>query len=75
MLGGSTGINGLAWSKPHDFQLDALESVGNQGVNWDTLQNYMKMAEDFSTPSSAFEYEPACHSQGGPISIAYDTSS
>jgi hypothetical protein len=41
MLGGSTGINGLAWSKPHTFQLDGLEAVGNAGVNWDSLQGYV----------------------------------
>jgi hypothetical protein len=41
MLGGSTGINGLAWSKPHDFQIDALAAVGNEGLNWDVLQEYV----------------------------------
>ena len=41
MLGGSTGINGLAWSKPHDFQIDALAAVGNEGLNWDVLQGYV----------------------------------
>ena len=41
MLGGSTGINGLAWSKPHTFQLDGLEQVGNAGVNWDSLEGYV----------------------------------
>jgi choline dehydrogenase-like flavoprotein len=40
-LGGSTIINGMAWSKPHDFQLDAMEEVGNAGVNWDSLQQYV----------------------------------
>lgn len=40
-LGGSTIINGLAWSKPHDFQLDALEEVGNEGMNWESLQQYV----------------------------------
>jgi choline dehydrogenase-like flavoprotein len=44
MLGGSTGINGLAWSKPHDFQLDALENVGNQGVNWEVLEGYVSLS-------------------------------
>lgn len=40
-LGGSTAINGLAWSKPHTFQIDAMETVGNQGLNWDSLQAYV----------------------------------
>ncbi len=44
MLSGSTGLNGLAWSKPETFQLDALETVGNDGVNWDSLQTYVRAA-------------------------------
>lgn len=43
-LGGSTIINGMAWSKPHDYQLDALEQVGNQGVNWQSLQQYVSLS-------------------------------
>lgn len=41
MLGGSTGINGLAWSKPHTFQIDSMEQIGNPGLNWDSLQAYV----------------------------------
>jgi len=42
-LGGSTAINGLAWSKPHDFQIDAMETVGNSGLNWASLQGYVSL--------------------------------
>jgi len=74
MLGGSTGINGLAWSKPHTFQLDGLEQVGNAGVNWDSLEGYMKKAENFQPPSGGYNYDPSCHASGGPINIQYDPS-
>lgn len=47
MLGGSTGINGLAWSKPHDFQIDALAAVGNEGLNWDVLQGYVSSQSSY----------------------------
>lgn len=40
-LGGSTAINGMAWSKPHDFQIDAMEQLGNSGLNWNSLQRYV----------------------------------
>lgn len=43
MLGGSTGINGLAWSKPHDFQIDAMVAVGNEGLDWNSLQGYVSI--------------------------------
>lgn len=40
-LGGSTAINGMAWSKPHTFQIDAMEQLGNTGLNWNSLQQYV----------------------------------
>lgn len=56
-LGGSTMINGMAWSKPHDFQLDALESVGNEGVNWASLQPYVSrsLAQRLTTDAARRE--------------------
>jgi choline dehydrogenase-like flavoprotein len=75
MLGGSTGINGLAWTKPHSFQIDALEQVGNQGVDWNLLNGYMKSAERFSPPGSAYLAEEDCHGTQGPIAVQYDPAS
>ncbi|BEI91608.1 uncharacterized protein CcaverHIS019_0404280 [Cutaneotrichosporon cavernicola] len=73
-LGGSTVINGMAWSKPHDFQLDALETVGNPGLNWASLQTYMLRVENFHTPdpSQGVTYTPACRSTGGAIDTSID---
>ena len=80
MLGGSTALNGLAYTKPHTFQLDAMQDLGNAGVNWDSMQAYMKKAEGFSAPTSGqaqagITYNPACHGTGGPISVRYDPNS
>ncbi|KAJ9106753.1 hypothetical protein QFC19_003065 [Naganishia cerealis] len=77
MLGGSTGINGLAYTKPHTFQIDAMQDLGNTGVNWDSLQTYMKKAEGFGAPTSSqaaagITYNTACHGTSGPISVRYD---
>lgn len=77
MLGGSTGINGLAYTKPHSFQLDAMQDLGNAGVNWENLQAYMKRAEGFSAPTSSqaaagITYNPSCHGTSGPIAVRYD---
>ncbi|ORX37098.1 hypothetical protein BD324DRAFT_624787 [Kockovaella imperatae] len=76
-LGGSTLINGMAWSKPHDFQIDALEQVGNTGINWASLEPYMLKAESFTPPSTnqfanGVTFRSSCHSTGGPLSIQYD---
>jgi choline dehydrogenase-like flavoprotein len=80
MLGGSTGINGLAYTKPHTFQLDAMQDLGNPGVNWDSMQAYMKRAEGFSAPTSGqaqagITYNSGCHGTGGPIAVRYDPNS
>ncbi|KAJ9110960.1 hypothetical protein QFC20_002726 [Naganishia adeliensis] len=80
MLGGSTGINGLAYTKPHTFQLDAMQDLGNAGVNWDSMQVYMKRAEGFSAPTSGqaqagITYNSGCHGSGGPIAVRYDPNS
>lgn len=77
MLGGSTGINGLAYTKPHAFQIDAMEALGNPGVTWDALQGFMKRAEGFTPPTSGQQaagvtYDPGCHGTGGPIAVRYD---
>lgn len=80
MLGGSTGINGLAYTKPHTFQLDAMQDLGNPGVNWDSMQAYMKRAEGFSALTSGqaqagITYNSGCHGTGGPIAVRYDPNS
>ncbi|KAL1410798.1 hypothetical protein Q8F55_001740 [Vanrija albida] len=75
-LGGSTLINGMAWSKPHNFQIDAFETLGNPGLNWNSLQPYMLRAENFRAPSSGqagagVTYNPTCHRTGGPIGVEF----
>ena len=67
----------MAWSKPHTFQIDALQSVGNTGLNWASLEQYMLKAETFTPPSTnqfanGITYRPSCHASGGPLSIQYD---
>ncbi|ORY25063.1 GMC oxidoreductase-domain-containing protein [Naematelia encephala] len=76
-LGGSTTINGMAFSKPHSFQIDALEQLGNTGLNWDSLEQYMRRAETFHAPSSSqyaagVTYTSSCHGTSGPISVQFD---
>jgi choline dehydrogenase-like flavoprotein len=53
-LGGSTLINGMAWTKPHTFQLDDLETLGNAGLNWDTLAPLVCFPSHFPRASLPF---------------------
>ncbi|GMK58648.1 hypothetical protein CspeluHIS016_0600900 [Cutaneotrichosporon spelunceum] len=73
-LGGSTVINGMAWSKPHTFQLDAFEALGNPGLNWASLQPYMLRVERFHAPpaSQGVTYTASCRGTGGVVDTSMD---
>jgi choline dehydrogenase len=69
VLGGSSAINGMMWTRATIGQYDALEDLGNPGWNFASLQGYvpplllellfnlslrfMKKAEQFRTPNAA----------------------
>ncbi|KAF8811144.1 alcohol oxidase [Phlegmacium glaucopus] len=53
VLGGSSAINGMQWSRGTIGQYDALEELGNPGWNFRSLQGYMKKAEGFRAPNAA----------------------
>lgn len=66
----------MAWSKPESYQIDALASVGNAGLDWNALQPYMLRAENFQTPSAAqlaagITFDNAARGRGGPIATQY----
>ncbi|KAF9000506.1 hypothetical protein BDQ17DRAFT_1359754 [Cyathus striatus] len=52
VLGGSSAINGMQWSRGTVEQYDALEELGNEGWNFKTMQQYMKKAENFHIPNA-----------------------
>lgn len=50
-IGGSTSINGAAWTRGLDAQYDALSdllepSEASVGWNWDSLFSYMKKVRE-----------------------------
>ena len=74
-LGGSTLINGGAWTRPAKVQVDAWASVfGNDGWTWDELLPFMKKAENVRAPTArqraAGQYfNSSCHGNEGPIHV------
>ncbi|KAK4695811.1 hypothetical protein P7C70_g8484, partial [Phenoliferia sp. Uapishka_3] len=52
VLGGSTSINGMDWTRGSVEQYDAIENLGNPGWGWNNLQKYMKKAERFNVPTA-----------------------
>ncbi|TFK37176.1 hypothetical protein BDQ12DRAFT_724342 [Crucibulum laeve] len=53
VLGGSSSINGMQWTRGTVSQYDAMEKLGNPGWNFASMQQYMKKAEAFHTPNEA----------------------
>ncbi|SPO01615.1 related to alcohol oxidase [Cephalotrichum gorgonifer] len=51
-LGGTTTINGMAYTRAEIPQIDAWEKIGNEGWNWDTLLPYYLKSELFQVPSA-----------------------
>jgi hypothetical protein len=44
----------MAWSKPHDFQIDSLAEVGNDGLNWEALAPYVSRSDTLSSVRHVF---------------------
>ncbi|KAI0033381.1 alcohol oxidase [Vararia minispora EC-137] len=73
-LGGSSALNFLLMGRPSKADIDALETLGNKGWNWDTLLPYFKRSERFVSPEDpaiakelGIEIDPAFHGTDGPI--------
>ncbi|WDK22041.1 GMC oxidoreductase [Colletotrichum graminicola] len=72
-LGGTSTINGLAYTRAESSQVDAWEKLGNEGWNWNALFPYYLKSEHFQTPEPArqvaghLEYESKDHGENGPL--------
>ena len=79
MLGGSTGINNMAWTRASRAEYDAWESFGpNNGWNWDGMLPHLKQPVDVAPnrtglPLVDFEmYEPTFEGFSGPVSVSFE---
>ena len=82
-MGGSSSINGAAWTRGAQDQYDALtellspaDQAANLGWNWASLFSYMRKAEKFNAPSAAQQakganYIPSYHGSSGPVNVAF----
>jgi choline dehydrogenase-like flavoprotein len=83
MLGGSSGLNSMAWVRPRKEELDAWARLGIQGGwNWDGLLPYMMKSANVSLgDSSAFTgsihpsgFNSLVEGRSGPIQVGYDNT-
>ncbi|KAG9101000.1 hypothetical protein FS749_011083 [Ceratobasidium sp. UAMH 11750] len=79
MLGGSSGMNYMAFDRASKAEYDAWATLGSSGWNWNGLLPYMKAAEDFTNIDPFRNYSGTgtgiFPSQGtvGQISSGYNT--
>lgn len=72
-LGGSSGLNFMAWVKPPASDIDAFEKLGNPGWNWNEYDKYSQRSETFHPPAREqldlypHTYEASFHGTSGPI--------
>ncbi|KAJ7617144.1 GMC oxidoreductase, partial [Roridomyces roridus] len=73
MLGGSTGINFMAFTRPALNEIDAIGSLSNSGWTGQNLFKYMRKAETFTPPNPTFAAQnnftfiPSAHGTTGPL--------
>ncbi|KAH8666906.1 alcohol oxidase [Xylariales sp. PMI_506] len=77
-IGGSTSINGLVWYRPTAAEIDKLESFGNPGWNWASLEPYMKAIEHNQPPDAiqvaeGANEDPLVHGFHGAINVSFPT--
>lgn len=64
VLGGSSSINAMCYTRGQPEDYDAWESAGNPGWSWQDVLPYFQMAENHERGADAF------HGTGGPLNVA-----
>lgn len=74
VLGGSSALNDLAWTRASSAEYDSWETLGNPGWNWNTMRERMMRAETFTSGAVTdnFVYDSADDGTTGPIQILVD---
>lgn len=69
MLGGSSGINYMAYVRGHPGDFDSWAAAGAQGWAYDEVLPYFKKSEDLA-PSDDIVVDTESHGVGGPLGVA-----
>lgn len=76
-LGGTSTINGMAYLRAQDSQVNAWEAIGNEGWNWENLLHYYRKGEHFQgddyswLEGTGVSYDPAFHGLEGPLKVGW----
>ena len=69
MLGGSSGINYMAYVRGHPGDFDAWEADGATGWNHDAVLAYFKKSEGLA-PSGDIVIDVDAHNTSGPLGVS-----
>lgn len=69
MLGGSSGINYMAYVRGHPGDFDKWASLGATGWGYKDVLPYFMKSEDLA-PTNAATFDPDAHGVGGPLGVA-----
>lgn len=76
-IGGSSTINGMGYIRGDRAIVDAWETLGSPGWNWDALWPYFMRSENFTAPTVEQEinegaaYGQELHGLDGPLDVAF----
>lgn len=67
---------GMTYTRAQSVQIDAWESVGNKGWNWNNLLPYYKKSEGFQVPTldqidNGADYYIRYHGEDGPVKVGW----
>jgi choline dehydrogenase-like flavoprotein len=69
MLGGSSGLNYMAYVRGHPGDFDAWAAAGADGWSYADVLPYFKKSEGF-VASDEIKVDPEAHSKGGPLGVS-----
>ncbi|KAF9445818.1 GMC oxidoreductase [Macrolepiota fuliginosa MF-IS2] len=74
LLGGSSSVNGMAYTRGPASDYDRLASVsGDAGWSWDNIQSYLRKNEKLEPPADNHniegEFDPTMHSLTGKVAV------
>ncbi|KAF3038602.1 hypothetical protein E8E11_006758 [Didymella keratinophila] len=75
-VGGSTLINGMTYVRAEKSQIDVWEDLGNEGWNWESLEEYYVQQESFLSPNevqmaNGATYDQGAHGYEGDYDVAF----
>ncbi|GAA5959823.1 hypothetical protein JCM3765_000113 [Sporobolomyces pararoseus] len=76
ILGGSSALNFMAWTRGHSSDYDSWSAVGAKGWTWKSLLPYFKKSEKFSPPGPNNQnvrptYDSSVHGTSGPVQVSF----